>query len=209
MIRINLLGHETRSKRSVPDVTVGGDNAPFILAVLATLIAVGAAWWWQSRAHANLETRLADVTAEQERLAETAARVRALEERREVVNQRLGVIVDLKKNQSGPVLLLDQISRELSDSLWLSTLTLSEGSVSIAGEALSEISIADFEENLRLSSFFDDTRIESTTDTGDVVNFELSTRFVPLSPPPEPVEQPDDPAAGAEGTGRGGGPDGT
>lgn len=206
MIRINLLGHEkTKSKRSrVPDVTVGGsDNAPFILAVLATLIVVGAAWWWQSRSHGNLQARLAAVTAEQQQLAETATRVRELEERREVVNQKLGVIVSLKKGQSGPVLLLDQISNELSDSLWLTDLTLSDGTVSIIGQALSELAIADFGQNLRLSSFFADTRLDFTMDTGDTVTFQLSTRFVPLSPPPDPVEPADAPAAGANpATGR-------
>lgn len=193
MIRINLLGHEKKkSKRSkMPDVTVGGsDNAPFILAVLATIVVVAAAWWWQSRAHANLQTRLAVVTAEQQQLAETAERVRRLEDRRVVVNQKLGVIVELKKGQSGPVLLLDQVSNELSDSLWLTDLTLSEGNVSIIGEALSELAIADFGENLRLSSFFADTRLDFTMDTGDSVTFQLSTRFVPLSPPPEPAEPP-------------------
>jgi Tfp pilus assembly protein PilN len=158
-----------------------------MLAVVATIVVIGAAWWWQSRTVGNLETRLAQVTAEQQELAETAARVRDLEDRRAVVNQKLGVIVDLKKSQSGPVLLLDQLSRELSDSLWLTDLTLTEGGeVTVIGHALSELSIADFESNLRLSSFFADTNVQFTQDTEDSVRFQLGTRFIPLSAPPEP-----------------------
>ena len=190
MIRINLLGHETAKpkRRSVPELNVGGsENAPYMLAVVATVVVIAAAWWWQSRTVGSLETRLAQVTAEQQELAETSARVRDLEDRRAVVNQKLGVIVDLKKSQSGPVLLLDQLSRELSDNLWLTDLTLSEGGeVSVVGQALSELSIADFERNLRASSFFADTNVQFTQDVENSVRFQLSTRFVPLSAPPEP-----------------------
>jgi len=201
MIRINLLGHEASKpkRRSVPEFKVGGsDNAPFILAVVATIVLVGAVWWWQSRSIAALQLRSAQVLAEQQQLAETSAQVRALEDRRAVVNQKLNVIVDLKKSQSGPVLLLDQISRELSDSLWLTDMTLTEGNVSIVGQGLSQIAVADFAQNLRLSSFFADTNLDFAQDTGDSVRFQLSTRFVPLSiPEPEPVD--DEGAAPANG----------
>jgi Tfp pilus assembly protein PilN len=205
MIRINLLGHEAAKpkRRSMPEFNVGGsDNAPFILAVVATVVLVAAAWWWQSRDFARLQVRHAQVTAEQQELADTAERVRTLEDRRAVVNQKLDVIVSLKKSQSGPVLLLDQISRELSDSVWLTDLSVTQdGEVTIVGQALSEIAIADFSQNLRLSSYFADTNPAFTQDTGDSVRFQLSTRFVPLTPPEEPAPVEED--AGAPG-GRGG-----
>jgi Tfp pilus assembly protein PilN len=192
MIRINLLGQQATKpkRRSVPEFSVGGsETAPYILAIVATMVIVAAAWWWQSRAYSTLQVRHAEVTVEQQRLADTTERVRTLEDRRAVVGQKLGVILDLKKSQSGPVLLLDQLSNELSDSLWLTDMTLSEGSVSIIGQALSEIAIADFAQNLRLSSYFADTVLEFNQDTGDSVRFQLSTRFVPLSAPePDPVD---------------------
>ena len=159
---------------------------PFILAVVAAVVIAAAGWWWQSRAAAAVDLHHAQVLAEQQQLAETAVRVQALEDRRAAVDQRLGVIVALKKSQSGPVLLLDQISRELSDSLWLTNLTLSAGDVTIIGQALSENFIADFTQNLRLSSFFSDTALISTVDTGSAVRFQLSTRFIPLTAEEDP-----------------------
>ena len=201
MIRINLLGHQAAKpkRRSVPEFSVGGsETAPYILAIVATVVIVAAAWWWQSRAYSTLQVRHAEVTVEQQQLADIAESVRALEDRRAVVGQKLGVILDLKKSQSGPVLLLDQLSSELSDSLWLTDLTLSEGSVSIIGQALSEIAIADFAQNLRLSSYFADTVLEFNQDTGDSVRFQLSTRFVPLSSP-EPDPADDEAVAPANG----------
>lgn len=202
MIRINLLGHPAAKskRRSVPAFSVGGsENAPFILAVVATMVMVAAAWWWQSRDAAAVDLSHTQVTAEQVELAETAARVRTLEDRRATVGQKLGVIVALKKSQSGPVLLLDRISRELSDSLWLTDLTLSDGEVSIVGQALSQVAIADFAQNLRLSSFFAETTLEFTVDTGSSVRFQLSTRFVPLTAAEEPVEEAGADAAPANG----------
>ena len=187
MIRINLLGHETAKpkRRAIPTLSMGGsENAPFILVVVAAVVLVAAAWWWQDRSMRDLRATHQQVTAENEQLAETALRVVELEDRRASVNQRLGIIVDLKKNQSGPVLLLDQISRELSNSVWLTDLTLSAGNVSIIGEGLSELAITDFAQNLRLSPLFADTLLDYTQDTENSVQFQLSTRFVPLSAPP-------------------------
>ncbi len=187
MIRINLLGQEQAKpkRRAMPELSIGGsENAPFVLVVVAAVVFVAAAWWWQDRSMRVLQARHQQVTAENEELGETALQVALLEDRRASVTQKLDVIVDLKQAQSGPVVLLDQVSRELSDSVWLTDLTLSAGEVSIIGEGLSELSITDFAQNLRLSPFFADTVLDYTQDTENSVRFQLSTRFVPLSPPP-------------------------
>ena len=184
MIRINLLGHETAKpkRRAMPEFSIGGNkNAPFIVAFVAAVVLVAAAWLWQDRSVRALRAQHQQVTAENEQLAETALRVATLEDRRASVDQRLGVIVFLKKSQSGPVLLLDQVSRELSDSVWLTNMTLSAGNVSIIGEGLSELAITDFAQNLRLSSLFADTLLDYTQDTDNSVRFQISTRFDPLS----------------------------
>ena len=197
MIRINLLGHEptkAKKKKAMPALTVGGESMSFLAAIAGTIVILAAAWWLQSRTIGGLEDELATVTQEQQELADIAEQVRQMEDRRAMVNQKLGVIVDLKKSQSGPVLLLDQLSAELPDSLWLTDVTLDAGQVSIIGQALSEVLIADFGQNLRLSSFFADTLTQFTQDTGDSVRFQINTRFVPLSAPPEPEVEAEAPA---------------
>ena len=199
MIRINLLGHVAAKpkRRGMPELRLGGsETAPFIAAVVAVVFVVAAAWWWQDRSARATRARAQQVATEHADLAETALRVAELEDRRAVVNQKLDVIVYLKVSQSGPVLLLDQISRELSDSVWLTDMTLSSGNISIVGEGLSELAITDFEQSLRLSSLFADTVLDYTQDRPDSVQFQLSTRFIPLSPPPS-VEE-----GGGPGNGR-------
>ena len=192
MIRINLLGHVAAKpqRRAMPELSFGGSqNAPFILTVVVALGLVATAWWWQSRRVGDLRARHLQVTADSVELADAVFLVAELEDRRAAINQKMAVIVDLKNSQSGPVLLLDQINRELADSVWLTTLTLSGGSVSIIGAALSELAITDFAQALRLSSYFADTVLDYTQDqenldVADSVQFQISTRFVPLSEPP-------------------------
>ncbi len=199
MIRINLLGHVSAKpkRRAMPELSIGGSqNAPFILVVVAAVALVALGWWWQNYKVGNLRTAHQQVIADSERLAEAAARVEAVEDRRAAVTQRLDIIVDLKMSQSGPVLLLDRVSRELSDSVWLTSMTLSGGNVSIIGEGLSELAITDFAQALRLSPFFTDTVLDYTQDIESSVQFQLSTRFVPLSASPASAEDLADPGNG-------------
>ncbi len=199
MIRINLLGHVSAKpkRRAMPELSIGGSqNAPFILVVVAAVALVALGWWWQNHSVGNLRAAHQQVIADSEQLAETAARVDEVEDRRAAVTQRLDVIVDLKMSQRGPVLLLDRVSHELSDSVWLTSMTLSGGNVSIIGEGLSELAITDFEQALRLSPFFTDTVLDYTQDTESSVQFQLSTRFVPLSASPGSAEDLADPGNG-------------
>ena len=57
-------------------------------------------------------------------------------------------IVDLKANQTGPVMLLDQISRLLVEGVWLNRLELDGDGVELNGSAMSENNVADFVNNL-------------------------------------------------------------
>lgn len=192
MIRINLIGREParpKRRRAMPEITLGGsENLPFVAAVLVTLLLIGAGWWYQSRQLSRLQSRLAQVQAERQELADTVAKVETFEERKALINQKLDVIVQLKRQQTGPVLMLDQISRLLPDSLWLTMLEARQGGVSIQGSALSNVAIADFVSNLNNSPYFTDVELRLTEDTGDAFRFQLNCRFTPRPGTPSPQE---------------------
>lgn len=185
MIKINLLGHEpTKPKRrkGMPELTIGGsENVTFALAVVGTLVILAAAWWYQSGRLSRLQARMAQIEAERAALAETAAQVNEVEDRTALINQKLNVIIDLKRSQTGPLMLLDQLSRGLPDSLWLSQVDAQQGSLAITGSALSNVAIADFVQNLRLSPFFDVEQggLRYTEDTGDAFRFQINALFLP------------------------------
>ncbi|NKB87974.1 MAG: hypothetical protein GKS06_07125 [Acidobacteria bacterium] len=185
MIRINLLGGEAEKQSKglrairMPEFSVGATQAGMAALFVVVLSGIGLAWFMQSRGLSSLRTELAGVQAERARLQEIADQVTQLQDRANLMQRKLAVIVDLKANQTGPVMLLDQISRMLVDGLWLNRLELDGDSVEINGAAMSENNVADFVTNLEGSSYFNDVRLRTLGDTGDAQNFYISLSFRP------------------------------
>ena len=168
---------------------------PMAALFVLVLGGIGAAWFMQSRGLSALRTELAGVQAERARLQEVADQVARLQDRADLMQRKMQVIVDLKANQTGPVMLLDQVSRLMVDGLWLNRLQLDEASVEINGSAMSENSVADFVTNLEGSEYFEGVRLRTLGDTGDAQNFYISLEFHPTTG----VDEPEAPAAGGGG----------
>ena len=185
MIRINLLGGDTekqgRGLRAIrlPELSLGMTQAGMAALFVLVLAAVGTVWFLQSSNLASLRTELASVEAERARLEEVAAQVARLQDRADLMQRKMQVIVDLKANQTGPVMLLDQISRLMVDGVWLDRLELDDGSVEINGSAMSENNVADFVTNLEESDYFAGVRLRSFGDSGDAQQFYIALRFAP------------------------------
>jgi len=185
VIRINLLGHEADKKSRgfsgfsfgevSPNLNQIGIGAMFVLVILA-LALVG---WSQARRLGQLRAEIAAIQAERARLEEIATEVETLQDRSDLARHKLEVIVELKASQTGPVMLLDQVSRALTDSLWLTRLELDGSSVSIRGAALSQVAVADFVNNLERSDYFASVRLRTLGDTGEARNFQVTLDFNP------------------------------
>jgi type IV pilus assembly protein PilN len=196
MIRINLLGGEAEKQSKgfrslrIPELTVGMTQAGMAALFILVLTGIGAAWFMQSRGLSALRTELASVQAERARLQEIADQVRRLQDRADLMQRKLEVIVDLKANQTGPVMLLDQISRLLVDGIWLGRLQLDDGAVEINGSAMSENNVADFVNNLESSEYFKNVRLRTLGDSGDSQDFYISLDFQPTMAVQVPVQVP-------------------
>lgn len=185
MIRINLLGREAEEKAkgagrlSLTDLTDNATQIGIGAMLLAVLALIGLAWWYQSSQLSTVRGELAVVEQERMRLEEVARQVESLQERTDLLRDKLMVIVELKANQTGPVMLLDQISRLLTDGLWLTRLQLSDDQVEIRGSALSEVPVADFVRNLELSEYFPQVQLRGLIDSGEALTFQVNLRFDP------------------------------
>jgi type IV pilus assembly protein PilN len=185
MIRINLLGGEAEKQSKglralrMPEISVGASQAGMGALFVSVLVLIAAAWFFQSRSVRSLRTELAAVQAERAHLQEIADQVTQLQDRADLMQRKLEVIVDLKANQTGPIMLLDQISRLLVDGVWLNRLELDEGAVEINGSAMSENNVADFVNNLERSEYFTSVRLRTLGDTGEAQNFYISLDFQP------------------------------
>src|SRR5262249_37572598 len=115
MIRINLLTTEkerAKGPRVAPFATANAKIAvgcSLILVAAATL--EGTRYYKVNKESATLDAQIADAQQETSRLHSIILQVQQFEQRRAQLQQRVVLIEQLRKGQTGPVHMLDQISR--------------------------------------------------------------------------------------------------
>jgi len=184
LIKINLLTVDReRAKRKAKfqvgqKVTVGCS-----LILVAAALVVG--WWFWSlqRASADLDQQIADAERETQRLQSVIQQVTQFEGRRAQLQQRVTLIEALRKGQTGPVHLLDQISKALPEAMWLTDLRQAANDVTVEGRCTSLNSLSDFVSALEASELFErpveiiDSRVEAaTTSTPELIRFSVRAR---------------------------------
>jgi type IV pilus assembly protein PilN len=204
MIRINLLSVDRgRTKRAalIPPgqrITIAAS-----LIVLGTFLFVG--WWFWSlhQASARVDDDLARGEREMQQLRSVLAQVQKFESSKAQLQQRVTLIEQLRRGQSGPVHILDEIVKAVPDRLWLTELTQKGDDIVLAGMTTSFTGLSDFVANLESSKWFKkpvdivDSQVTTDAKTGDIFKFSVKTVFNnPEAPPPAP--------APAAGRGRGG-----
>jgi type IV pilus assembly protein PilN len=203
MIRINLLAVErerTRKRVLIPAahrVTIG---ATVIL--LGTAVLIG--WWfWSLRTtSARLDDELARAEVETRQIRSVLEQVRKFEAQKAMLQQRVTLIEQLRKGQSAPVHLLDEISKSVPDRLWLSELKQTGADFAMSGTTDSLTAVSDFVANLESTRWFKrpveivDSKVQTDAKAGDLINFEIKAQFVDPSAPPEPPAAKPTAAAG-------------
>ena len=119
------------------------------------------------------------------------------EQRKAQLQQRVVLIEQLRKSQTGPVHMLDQISRALPPMLWLTELKETTLDVTIDGRCTNLTGVSDFVSNLEASGYFKKSvEIVSTTSEplsqppGELIKFSIKAEF----------QQPGAPAAATPAT---------
>ena len=168
MIKINLV-REGRAVRgagaapaAMPGVGAGGPNFNNILVLglvgLALLIAA-AYWLINKRTLANRKEMVAVRQAEAAKLEAIIAEVEAFQRRKDSLQNRIDLINQLKQNQKGPVRIMDRISQDLPDLVWLDKMTVAGGRVTMNGRGLNPNAIANFVENIKNDPYFEEPQL--------------------------------------------------
>jgi len=186
MIRINLLATDrpTKKKRGGG----GGGGAPSapgtVQAYLLMGIFVGGAllvclglYFYMSSQIRELDTKIAQAEERQRQLQEIKRQVDALELKRATFQRKVDLIERLKAEQSGPVHMLDEVSKSLPDFVWLTSLDQTGPNVKFAGQSNGLTSVADFISALERSGWFPNVDLASSTETNNVVSFVLASTF--------------------------------
>lgn len=184
MIKINLLTVDRERAQRKATIQIGQK-----ITVACSLILVAAAlvvgWWFWSlqRASADLDQQIADAERETQRLQSVIQQVTQYEARRTQLQQRVTLIEELRKGQTGPVHLLDQISKALPDAMWLIDLRQAGNDITVEGRCTSLNSLSDFVSALEASNLFErpveilDSRVEgASSNSPELIRFSVRAR---------------------------------
>jgi type IV pilus assembly protein PilN len=153
MIKINLLGRaKVKAAKTKVRAVRGPSNTliSLIMAISVVVVALGIIFSWNqvvSRQDIELTKQIARAKKEKLRQENLLKENEVFEKRRKLLEARIDVIESLKKNQSGPVRILDSLSDcvQRTEGLWLRELQQKESLFTVNGLVMGSPNvIADF-----------------------------------------------------------------
>jgi Tfp pilus assembly protein PilN len=192
LIKINLVREGRRAGAAgggggAPAVVTGltGGAAPanlnniLIIGLLALGLLLAAAYWFiNKRTLANRQEQVAARKVEAQKLEAIIAEVEAFQRRKDSLQNRIDLINQLKQNQKGPVRIMDRISQDLPDLVWLDKMSVAGGKITLNGRGLNPNAIANFVENIKNDSFFEEPELGTVSEvTGRPVVYAFDMTF--------------------------------
>jgi len=191
MIKVNLLtGARKEPARKAHAVKLegfnGGQNV-LLVAILGVAVAFGG-WRYYSLSGESqrLDQDLETAREQLKKVEDDRKAIEVLKAKKAAFQKQIDIITTLKNNQQVPVRLLDEISRNLPDFLWLVSMQETGNQLTFSGKAMTPNAYANFYNNLDASRFFDEVGKIGYTASNDDVTFSLSARFVPSGKQPRP-----------------------
>lgn len=192
MIRINLLAVERgAAKRGALIPAAHRVTIAASLILLATALIVG--WWFWSlrQTSQQLDEDIARAEAETQQLRSVLNQVQKFETRKAQLQQRVTLIEQLRRGQTAPVHVVDELSRALPDRLWLTEVAQKGEELTISGMTSALTGVSDFVANLESSQWFKrpvdivDSEMDPKT---EIVKFSIKARInnpeAPAAPAP-------------------------
>jgi type IV pilus assembly protein PilN len=170
MIKINLLPTKKKPPKKVIDL-----QQQAILAGLVLVLVVIALWYYWNTQNDRinmLENKKADAVRQIAGQDNMLKEVKNVEEERKKVSEKIEIIEKLKKNQSGPVRLLDAVSNALPKGVNISSLLENNNNVNIEGAAFTNEDVVRFIDNLKASPLLSEVMLlETSQTTQDKIDF--------------------------------------
>lgn len=157
MIKINLLPTRAAKKKE----NIRQQISIAILIIFFVFIAM--AWLQISRFNkiGKAEDEIALINKEMGTMKVKAGEIKLLKEKKDIFEKKFNIIKTLRKNKTGPVHLLDDLSRSIPGFLWLTSFVQKEktSEIELKGKALSNEAIAQFMDNLEKSPYFSNVNL--------------------------------------------------
>src|SRR3989338_2661015 len=166
MIKITPLGGG-RAKKARKRIEIPFQMAGVIGGVVLLFGGMGAYWWYLSSTVSTLTQQTVTLNQELAALKVKVKEVEDFEKNKKTFEEKIGVIEQLRKNQSGPVHLLEEISRSLPDRVWLIALSEQGGKIDLEGKAVTNAEIVDFINNLKTSRYMSEIQLIESRQTAE------------------------------------------
>ncbi len=179
MIKINLLPTKRKLPKKITEL-----QQQLVLGTLILVLAGIGFWYFWAQLNNRIETLQRDkATAEARVRAQDnlLKEVKTVEEERKKVAEKIGIIEQLKKNQTNLVRLLDELSRALPPGVNLTSLAEKSNQVNIDGTAFTNNDIVRFVDNLKASPYFTDVflqeSMQATQEGIEIYKYKLQVMF--------------------------------
>ena len=199
MIRINLLEETRVAAKSkgggfaMPQFQVAENVSLFVAlgCILAALGVVGIIWMKNKVEMDRLDDKIQAAEKEKKRLEFILKKNEELEAKKAELQRRISIIEELKSKQDDPVRMLDQISQNLADGVWLEQLNFTTDKLDLTGWAQTPLAYATFLRNLEDSPYFLDVSTGVTETKKGYTKFKATAKFNPSGVrPPAPGTTP-------------------
>jgi len=176
MIKVNLLLVK-KKKKAKPLPT-------FLLVTIAVAFAaVALVIYLNFSFKGRVSARKAQVADNERRLEELAKKIKAVDDFEKLnadFKKRKGIIEELGKNKTLPVKLLDEISRQLSDGVWFTSMEIKGSDITLACTAFNNTDVVNFVNNLKGSSLLTDVFLQESVQASvggySLYNFKVSCK---------------------------------
>jgi type IV pilus assembly protein PilN len=205
MIKINLLRPEGKElKETTPPAEEevkfkekkvkerkGLDITKLVIPLAIVLVAL--LFFTQRTAFNRERSLLEEARAEKKKLDYVSVKLKQLQQQKAIYEKKINLIERQKLRQGISVRIMDELSKNLPEWVWLTEATYDKTIVRIKGKALSNNLIADYISSLEESDLFVEVNLLSSTQkrikNDDILEFSMNARHAPLivAPPPGPA----------------------
>ncbi len=169
MIEINLLPHREARRAADLRQTAG------ILVLGLVLVCGGIAMVDRGidRDISDAEATVRQLEADIARYKPEQEQVEKFKAKRSELEDKLDVIKGLDRARSGPVRIMDELSKSTPDRLWLTSLATEGVQITVEGDSLDTGVVADFLRSLNASPYFTEVDLERTSSGAQVEGVKL------------------------------------
>jgi len=188
MIRINLLKPEKKEIKRAPDAAAPQfkekkSQSLFGLIFLLLIVVVIAGYLWQRKTFNEEQDLLEKAQVEKRELQDVLVKLDQLEQQKTILERKMNLINQLKARQGIAVTIMDELSKQIPDWVWLTEVSYNGQSVTLKGKAFSNNLIADYIYNLEKSPYFSGVNLVSSTQrrvkNNEYLEFSMNANYVP------------------------------